>query len=95
MVFKKRKAENCGVGQTTCVQKEIDFKIKPKGTTLHNVTENECKAWSDMKGLKWTSTGSWPNDPTGCISDDKKFGLIQEKLVMVVAIEVINVSNDK
>ena len=70
-VFKKRKAGNCGSGQTTCIQKKLDFKVRKSGAPIPNVTEAECHAWADINSKGWVGTGDWKGDPKGCYTDGK------------------------
>ena len=70
-VFKKRKAGNCGSGQTTCIQKKLDFKVRKSGAPIPNVTEAECHAWADNNSKGWVGTGSWDGDPKGCYTNGK------------------------
>ena len=68
-VHKTRDPKNCGAGQTTCIQKKINFKVRTSGEPIPNVTDSECHSWADINNKGWVGKGNWDGDPKGCYTN--------------------------
>ena len=42
------------------------------GKNARNLGENECKHYASLTNAKTYSAGSWPQDPSGCITETRK-----------------------
>lgn len=42
------------------------------GKNVRNLGENECKHYASLTNAKTYSAGSWPQDPSGCITETRK-----------------------